>query len=303
LKKLVVRVVGSYSEGSGFFISPEMVITNFHVIAGEPSPKIILADGSFITPTKILGDDAADIAVLEVDSKHPELVIPLKDKIEFNANEKALALGYPLGAELAGDATIQHGNLLDLRNSKQMPVAYVQTDINLIEGMSGGPLLDQCGNLIGINTMGLSGLSLFIAAPEAYYLVPQLTDAPVAKIEVDPSASPSDAVTAFYTYLKARRMEDGFGLLSSTYLEKTNFGEWTSRFGDVLDVTIYSSIPDNSAANTVQVKFSTKNWVDNEVEFHYYQGTWETVYEEGVYKMNKSKIEEVDNPSWEWFYE
>lgn len=41
----VVRVVGGYSEGSGFFVSPNQLITNFHVIADEPAPKIIFPNG------------------------------------------------------------------------------------------------------------------------------------------------------------------------------------------------------------------------------------------------------------------
>jgi len=44
-----------------------------------------------------------------------------------------------------------------------------------------------------------------------------------------------------------------------------------------------------------------QNWVDGEAEMHYYEGTWQTVLEDGVYKMRKSKILEVDNPGWDWF--
>lgn len=51
------------------------------------------------------------------------------------------------------------------------------------------------------------------------------------------------------------------------------------------------------------VKFGTKNWVDGEADWHYYEGTWKTVKDDGVYKMLKSKILEVENPGWDWFYE
>ncbi len=50
-------------------------------------------------------------------------------------------------------------------------------------------------------------------------------------------------------------------------------------------------------------KISTENWVNSRIVIHYYEGVWETVLEDGIYKMNKSKIVEVEQPEWEWFYE
>jgi hypothetical protein len=86
-------------------------------------------------------------------------------------------------------------------------------------------------------------------------------------------------------------------------LEKTNFQEWTARFTNILDVDIYKSERYQNTDDTAFVKFSTKNWVDGEAELHYYEGTWKTVKEDGVYKMLQSKITEVQNPDWSWFYE
>lgn len=303
LQSSVVRIVGGYSEGSGFFIADDQIITNFHVIADEPSPKVIFPDGSFATPIKILGDPEADLAVLYTEKKHPEMVFPLPDRVGFYEDEPLVAAGYPLGTDLSGDATVMKGNFVDFRTSKKEPVSYIQTDISLVKGMSGGPLTDQCGELVGVNTISLAGLSLFITADQVKLLVPHFTDQEITKIEVDPSLSPEDAVVAFYTYLKARRMEDGFALLSSEYLTKTNFEEWTSRFTDILDVDVVLTRPDETDEDTVFIKFSTKNWNGGEVNYHYYEGTWETIEEDEVYKMRKSKILEVDNPDWEWFYE
>ena len=98
-------------------------------------------------------------------------------------------------------------------------------------------------------------------------------------------------------------MEEGFKLLSGEYLKKTNFEEWTNRFKDVLDVQIYLSKKYENTKDTAFVKFSTKNWVDGEAEMHFYEGTWQTIKEGGVYKMLQSKILEVDRPDWRWFYE
>lgn len=299
----VVRVVGGYSEGTGFFIAPNQVITNFHVIADEPSPKIIFPDGNFVTPVKILGNSDVDLAVLFTEKPYNNLVLPLPDRISFRADEPLIATGYALGTDLTGKATTLKGRFIDFRKSKQMPIGYIQTDISLVKGMSGGPLVDQCGAVVGINTISLAGLSLFINADWAKTVVPDFTDQNVTKIEVDPSISPEEAVKAFYTYLKARRMQEGFDLLSEEYLKKTNFEEWTNRFTDILDVDVIKSEKFEDTKDTAFVKFSTKNWVDGEAEMHFYEGTWQTVKEDGVYKMLKSKIIEVENPGWDWFYE
>ena len=309
----VARVVGGYSEGTGFFIAPNQVITNFHVIADEPSPKIIFPDGNFVTPVKILGNKDVDLAVLFTEKPHNDLVLPLPDRIAFRADEPLIATGYALGTDLTGKATSLRGRFIDFRKSKQMPIGYIQTDISLVKGMSGGPLVDQCGAVVGINTISLAGLSLFINADWAKTVVPDFTDQNITKIEVDPSLSPEEAVRAFYTYLKARRMEDGFNLLSEEYLKKTNFEEWTNRFTDILDVDVIKSEKFENTNDTAFVKFSTKNWVGGEAEMHFYEGTWQTTKEDGVYnadgvasfayKMLKSKILEVESPGWDWFYE
>jgi len=314
LKKSVVRIVGGEGEGSGFFVNENQVLTNFHVIEGEPSPKIILPDGTIETPFKITGDSDADLALLSIENKYPDFIYLLPDdEISFSDNEPVLSAGYALGSDIKGAATIVRGNIIDYRTSKSSSVGYIQTNISLVEGMSGGPLVDQCGSLVGVNTMGLAGLSLFIGASDVSYLVPSFTDQDVEKIDVDPSISPEDAVYAFYTYLKARRMQDGFNLLSQKYLEKTNFEEWTARFANILDVSIYKSERYLNTKDTAFVKFSTGNWVDGELEWHFYEGTWKTVKEEGVYnadgvasfayKMLQSKIKEVFEPAWDWFYQ
>lgn len=303
LQNSVVRIVGGYSEGSGFFIAENQVLTNFHVIADEPSPKIIFPDGSFTTPTGIIGDKDADIAILFTEISYPDLVLPISDGVILHENEPLISTGYPWGTELSGVATVVKGNFIEGRNPKYASTSFIQTNISLVEGMSGGPLTDQCGEVIGVNTLGVAGLSLFINGADVNTLIPSLTDQNITKINVDPSLSPESSVVALYTYLKARRMKEGFDLLSQEYLQKTNFEEWTNRFKDILDVDVIKSGKFENTKDTAFIKFSTKNWVDGEAEMHYYEGTWKTIKEEGVYKMLKSKIKEVKDPEWEWFYE
>lgn len=303
IKNKVVRIVGAYSEGSGFFVQTNRVLTNFHVIDQEVSPKIILASGEFITPTKIIGDRKSDLAILVTDNHYPDLVMPLSYREDINENETLLATGYALGTDLSGKATLLKGNFIDLRKSRNSLESYIQTSINLAGGMSGGPLTDICGQVVGINTMSLAGMSLFIPSSYASTMMPLMNSEEIVHIAVDPDQSPEDAVEAFYTYLKTRRMEDGYNLLSQEYLQKTSFEEWTSRFPDVLDVIVVKVEREEGTDDTVFVKFSTKNWVDGEVEYHDYEGTWQTILEDGVYKMLKSNIKEVVEADQMWWYE
>ena len=251
----------------------------------------------------MVGDKNTDLAILFTEKDYDSMAFHLPDKINLIENERLIASGYPMGTEISGKSTVVEGNFIEIRTSRKNPVNYIQTDINLVEGMSGGPLTDQCGNMIGINTMGLAGLSMFISADYAKTVIPKFTDTDVKKITVDPSKSPADAVSAFYTYLKTRRMKDGFNLLSTEYLKKTSFEEWTNRFTDILDVLIISVKPQENSRDSAFIKFGTKNWVDGEVDIHYYEGTWQTVLESGIYKMLKSNIKEVTDPGWDWFYE
>ena len=302
LNEQVVRIIGGYSEGSGFFISPNQVVTSFHVIASEPSPKIVFSAGNFITPISIVGDQYSDIAILTTKEEYPGMVMEFMDPVSLYEEEPVVAAGYALGTELVGNVTLEKGKFADYRQSKKYYATYIQTSISLVPGMSGGPLVDKCGEVIGVNTEGLAGLSLFVLADSVKAGLPTYTDRDISKITVD-ATTPEGAVEAFYTYLKARRMEEGFNLLSEEYLKKTNFGEWTNRFTDILDVDVIGTKMEDERTNTVFIKFSTSNWVDGEREEHYYEGTWQTVLEEEIYKMNKSMIKEITDPDFSWFYE
>ena len=264
--------------------------------------ELLDRDTAIEAKLRIIQDKDADLAILYIEDKHPDKVLSFLEPYVLLEEEPLISTGYPLGTDLAGEATVVKGNFIAFRQSKHYPVAYVHTDINLVEGMSGGPLVDQCGDTVGINTLSLSGMSLFVSADDVKRLLPEFTDQEIVKIEVDPSLSPEEAVRAFYTYLKARRMRDGFNLLSEEYLKKTNYQEWTNRFTDIIDVQIYLSKPYENTKDTAFVKFSTKNWNDGEVDYHYYEGIWKTIEEDGIYKMLRSNIKEVEDPDWEWFY-
>jgi hypothetical protein len=301
IKKSVVRVVGEDSEGSGFFVQPDEILTNFHVIANEPSPKIIFPDGSFIVPKRIIGNKDRDLAIIFTEKEYPDMVLDIYsgDDLTLYQNEAFFATGYPMGTDLLGGSTQLRGNFMDDKTVANYQ--FIQTNISLAQGMSGGPLTDLCGTVMGVNTMGIGGISLFVPINKDLMQSANFTDKDVEKIQVNPNGSPEDVVTSFYVYLKARKMEDAFNLLSQKYLQNTNFTEWNSRFSNVIDVDVISTSKYENTADTVFIKFMTQNWTNNEVELHYYEGAWKTISENGVNKMLQSDIQEVNNPDPSWF--
>ena len=87
--------------------SENEIVTNFHVIADEPSPKVIFPDGSFAVPVEIVGDKDKDLAVLKIDRQLFKLNYSplLASGIKFG--EPIYAAGYPLGSELPGKVTVK----------------------------------------------------------------------------------------------------------------------------------------------------------------------------------------------------
>lgn len=152
LKENVVRIIGRYGEGSGFPISSGRIITSFHVIDGDPSPKVVLRDGTIAKPRHIVGDKTLDIAVITVNL---ELLSMDVREDETTFSESLYAARYALGSKIPGDVTISKGIFSGSRYSKKLETNLIQSDISLVGGMSGGPLVDSCGKVIGVNTMGV----------------------------------------------------------------------------------------------------------------------------------------------------
>jgi S1-C subfamily serine protease len=146
--------------GSGFIINGEgLALTNSHVVFGRQSLTVRLNDGTTL-PARLLGaDPILDIAVLQIpkpeDGKLP--VLALGDSDHVRVGEDVLALGNPLGLDQSltrGIVSAVNRVLPATFFSLQEPLIQVDTPIN--HGNSGGPLLNRCGEVIGITTAIIS---------------------------------------------------------------------------------------------------------------------------------------------------
>jgi len=153
-------------QGSGFIVRDDgIILTNAHVIDGADEVIVRLNDKREFK-AKVLGaDKATDVAVLRVDARNLPTV-----KIGSSANtrvgEWVLAIGSPYGFESSASAGIVSAKSRSLPDDNYVP--FIQTDVAVNPGNSGGPLFNMAGEVIGINsqiysrTGGYQGLSFAI---------------------------------------------------------------------------------------------------------------------------------------------
>jgi serine protease Do len=152
--------------GSGFIVAPNgIVLTNAHVVAGADEVTVKLTDKREFK-AKVLGlDKATDVAVLRIDAdKLP--TVRLGDPAQTRVGEWVLAIGAPFGFENTATAGIVSAKSRSLPDEGYVP--FIQTDVAVNPGNSGGPLFNTNGEVIGINSQiyshsgGYQGLSFAI---------------------------------------------------------------------------------------------------------------------------------------------
>jgi serine protease Do len=153
-------------EGSGFIISPDgIVLTNAHVVDGASEVIVKLTDKREFK-AKVLGvDKASDVAVLRIAAKDlPTVRLATTDEVKVG--EWVLAIGSPFGFENSATSGIVSAKARSLPDENYIP--FIQTDVAVNPGNSGGPLFNMKGEVIGINSQiysrsgGYQGLSFAI---------------------------------------------------------------------------------------------------------------------------------------------
>lgn len=139
------------AKGSGFIIaSSGIVVTNNHVVKDAKTVSVELSDGRSY-PAKILGTDPkTDLAVLKIDAGHPLPFVELGDSAGVEPGEWVVAMGNPFG--LGGTVTAGIVSALGRDIGDGPYDKFIQIDAPINEGNSGGPLFNQHGQVIGINT-------------------------------------------------------------------------------------------------------------------------------------------------------
>ena len=167
------------SLGSGFVIDPSgLIVTNNHVIEGADEITVNFSDGRKLPATVKGRDEKTDIALIQVNSPKPLTAIKFGDSTVMRVGDWVMAIGNPFG--LGGTVT---AGIISARNRDINAGPYddfFQTDAAINRGNSGGPLFNQKGEVIGINTAIISptggsiGIGFAIPSEIAANIVDQL---------------------------------------------------------------------------------------------------------------------------------
>jgi len=157
-----------HGQGSGFIVSSDgIILTNAHVVRNASEVTVKLTDRREYK-AKVLGSDLkTDVAVLRIEAKNLPTV-RMGDAKSLRVGEWVLAIGSPFGFENSVTAGVvsAKGRALPDENGNLVP--FIQTDVAVNPGNSGGPLFNSRGEVVGINsqifsqTGGYQGLSFAI---------------------------------------------------------------------------------------------------------------------------------------------
>ncbi len=150
---------GRHGQGSGVIVDPAgLIVTNTHVVASAGHIEVSFWDGQRVRADLSKHDASRDISILRV----PLCGLPavtLANSDEVRAGDAVVAVGNPMGFQGALTTGVVHavGRVPGLG-----PMNWIQADVQLAPGNSGGPLADAQGQVIGINTMIVEGLGLAV---------------------------------------------------------------------------------------------------------------------------------------------
>jgi len=170
--------IPEHGMGSGFIVSPDgVILTNAHVVDGASEVTVKLTDRREFRAKVIGSDKPSDVAVLKIDATGLPTV-KLGNSVNEKVGEWVLAIGSPFGFENSVTSGIVSAKSRSLPDGTYIP--FIQTDVAVNPGNSGGPLFNMRGEVIGINSQiytrsgGYQGLSFAVPIDLAVKVKDQL---------------------------------------------------------------------------------------------------------------------------------
>ena len=172
----------STSMGSGFIVGSDgIILTNSHVVFGRQAIAAALDNGQRVPAVLVGADPILDLAVLKIAVHGLSLpALPFAANALPPVGEEVLAVGNPLGFEQTLTRGVVSGvNRILPISPMSLTVPMIQTDASINPGNSGGPLINRCGEVVGINTsvlLGAENMGFALPSGIVQKVLPQLLE-------------------------------------------------------------------------------------------------------------------------------
>ena len=142
----IVEIQTAFGGGSGFIINSDgLVVTNKHVIEGASRVTLRETSGNSFEADVVGGHPTLDLAYIQITNRPGQFTpIAIGDSDTVRVGETIIVIGFPMADTLGSEPTVSQGIVSALRDG------LIQTDAPVNPGNSGGPMLDQLGNVIGV---------------------------------------------------------------------------------------------------------------------------------------------------------
>jgi len=221
--------------GSGFIISPDgYVLTNHHVVDGASDVNVKLSDGREFKAKVVGSDEQYDVALLKIEAKNLPTV-RIGDSNTLKPGQWVVAIGSPLGLDHSVTAGIVSA-VGRSTGAEQRYVPFIQTDVAINRGNSGGPLLNTRGEVVGINSQifsesgGYMGISFAIPIDLAVNAADQIRKTGhVSRGQLGVQVGAIDTLTA-----QGLKLPDTRGALVNSLVPDSPAGRAGVEVGDVI---------------------------------------------------------------------
>ncbi|KKQ89579.1 MAG: Peptidase S1 and S6, chymotrypsin/Hap [Candidatus Curtissbacteria bacterium GW2011_GWC2_38_9] len=301
VKESVIKIKTEQGEGTGFIIrSDGYILTSFHLVETTNSPRIIFPDNTSLIGKVFNWDEQTDLAVIKVE-KNDLKTLKFGDSDKLTAGQSVIAIGFPY--LLPGEATVTKGSFSAKRASDFEGIEFIQIDAALNPGNSGGPTINSCGEVIGINTLSISeaeGLGFAISSKTANSMSDSLISTGPKQFKATQLAESAnlnfqDVVSLYYSFISIRQLEAAYNLFSENFIEEIgSLQNFKNGFKTTLNVYLTNIEVKDIYPPLVYVELVSADLVGNQVVFRNYKGTWSLVQRNGEWKLDDANIVEIN---------
>ncbi len=285
------------SQGSGLVLrSLGVVLTANHIVEWSTRAYVRSNDGARAWADVIWRDAQADIALLRPISPLRGAEISWASSLPQPGSE-VFALGYPAPLGYGGGVAITRG--IVSRTLRLGTIDYIQTDAAVNPGNSGGPIVDACGNLLGVvvaKFQGLEGQGVAVAAPA---IARRMGSAGIASVPQVPSPQPcgpnvrpqqpEEAVRLFYQLASSRRYAEAYCLMGRAITSRTDLATFTGWFRNkvaIVPVTV-TVVSRQVGEATVEALVLSSDSVGGPIVTRWYREVWRVRYEDGWWRLSE----------------